>query len=147
VKYALNRDTILLYPKISESGVKTIVYEVNQIYEIDETPKNIIRENCLEYGSTLEGRKEHSRVLTNSRSKLPIIVKEDEKMIIFPIKSMRKCSCGWVNSRNRKYLNALKDGKFLVKSYHDDIVDLNVSKEVLDNQVLRSAFLYWRYFK
>ncbi len=145
--YELSSDTILLYPKQTEKGISTIVYETGQILEFDGSPYRIIKQNCLKNGSNYEGRKAHARSLINTNAKLPIVVREDEKLIYFPIKSVRNWDCAWINFDNHRLIKAIRDGRFKIESSEEVEVDLNASNFIFSNQVLKSAFLYCEYFR
>jgi competence protein ComK len=147
VNYALTKDTILLYPKETATGVSTIVYEKERVIEVMDTPKKIIRDNCLMNGSNLEGRKAHSRKLINVHCKIPIIIKELDKMIVFPLRSIRKSNCGWINFSNHRLIKYISDGKFVISSVKEYEITLDVSRQVISNQVQKSALLYCEYFK
>lgn len=145
--YELSNDTILLYPKQTASGLTTVVYERNRILEFDGSPHKIIKQNCLKNGSNYEGRKAHAKSLMKTSAKLPIVVKEDDRIICFPIKSVRNWDCAWINFYNHRHISSMENGKFLVNSIEKLVIDLNASSFVFSNQVLRSAFLHCEYFR
>lgn len=145
--YILTEDTILLYPKVSEKGITTVVFEKNRIIEIMKSPKRIIKYNCLKYGSTFEGRRKHSKRLINVSSKTPIIVRESKELIMFPVQSDRNYNCCWINLSNHDLIEWRNEDNFVIKSKSEQLMNLNVSYNIMTNQIKNGALLYYTYFK
>ena len=77
--YIINVETLLILPY---GKGRSIVYEMDETLIINLDILQIIKNSCLFFGSSLEGRKEGTKYLINCEMKVPIIV-EDSKLIIF----------------------------------------------------------------
>ena len=133
ISYEINRNTMALIP-INDDQTKII--ERNRIFIINENIMNIIKNSCEYFGSSYLGTKK----LTGITHKSPIIIEESNNLIYFPTESPRLNSCSWIGFNNIKnYIN--NNGKATIIFDNDKVLDLNISYNSLDNQVLRSSKL------
>jgi competence protein ComK len=137
ISYEINRNTMALIP-ISDD--QTEIIEKDNNFIINENIMEIIKNSCEYFGSSYLGRKEGTRNLTGITHKSPIIIEETNKLIYFPTESPRLNSCSWIGFNNiKRYIN--NNGKATIIFDNDKILDLNISYNVLDNQILRSSKL------
>ena len=137
ISYEINRNTMALIP-ISDDQTKII--ERSRIFIIDENIMDIIKNSCEYFGSSYLGRKEGTKKLTGITHKSPIIIEESNNLIYFPTESPRLNSCSWISFNNIKnYIN--NNGKSTIIFDNDKVLDLDISYNSLDNQVLRSSKL------
>ncbi len=88
-KYLITKDTIGLLKK----GNKTIIYNVNKIEVINKNINYILEYNCKYYGSTFLGRKKFAQNVLNIKYKVPIIIDDDNNIILLQLNSLRKDEC------------------------------------------------------
>ena len=96
--YEINEDTLAIisnYPN-------TKIYEGNKSYLIKDNTLNIIKKSCEYFGSTFEGRRRGTRILTGYSTKSPIIIEESKDIIFFPTSSPRSKNCSWISLNNVK---------------------------------------------
>ena len=137
ISYEININTMALIP-ISENQTEIIERDNNFI--VNENIMDIIKNSCEYFGSSYLGRKEGTKKLTGITHKSPIIIEESNKLIYFPTESPRLNSCSWIGFNNiKRYIN--NNGKATIIFDNDKILDLNISYNSLDNQVLRSSKL------
>ena len=135
--YEINQDTLAIIPKTNK---KTIVYEKDRNYVINNNVDKIMEDSCRYYGSTFKGRQSGAKSLINITHKVPIIVEETNDLIFFPTASPRLNSCSWISLNNIKYYErdmrgckiTFKDGKSVI---------LPISYGIINNQILRSSRL------
>ncbi len=134
--YEVNKDTVALIPKDG----KTIVYEVDKSFVINNKPLKIMEESCEYFGSSLVGRQVGTSKLIGFTHKVPIIVEESFDLIFFPTLSPNNKDCSWIS-----YSHILKP----IKHENNTILELkngkkimvNVSSSIIDNQLYRSSRL------
>ena len=100
--YILNQNTIAVLKQKN----KTIIFDVENIRVINKNIKRVIRDNCLLYGSTSDGRIKSAKNLINSHYKLPIII--NSNIILIGLNSIRKDTCLFLVLNkiiNYKYIN------------------------------------------
>ena len=85
--YIFNKNTIA----VLKSKKKTVIIDVDNIRVINKNINKIINNNCLLYGSSLNGRKEYARVILNKTYKLPIFI--NDNIMLLQINSIRDKNC------------------------------------------------------
>ncbi len=135
-RYEINDKTIALYGMNN----KTRVYEENKNFVVDKTTYEIMEDSCAYFGSSLEGRKKGTNNLIGVNYKAPIIVEESNDLIFFPTSSPKIKSCSWLRSNkiNRYYY---KNNRLIVEFKNGDKIPLDITYDILDNQVIRSIRL------
>ena len=135
-KYAINNKTIALY----SMNTKTRVYEEKYNFVVNQTSREIMEESCAYFGSSLDGRKKGTKALLGSTYKPPIIVSESNNLIFFPTSSPKGKNCSWLRlDRVKSYY--YRNNHLVVEFKNGDKILLNVSYELLNNQVLKSSRL------
>lgn len=54
---------------------------------------------CLQHGSTLRGRLEASRYILHSHQRVPVLISEATKVLMFPCKALSSKENVWINYR------------------------------------------------
>ena len=132
--YIVNVETLLLIPVDSN---KTKVFELDQELFVKKGIMEIIKDSCLFFGSSFEGRKEGTKALLKCGIKVPIIIEDSRNLILFPTLSFKNEKNIWVVYNNlvdyKKY--DLDNTLFLFKNNND--IKVNVRFNIVDNQVVR----------
>ena len=134
--YEVNKNTVALIPKEN----KTVVYELDNVFEVSQSPLKIMESSCEYFGSSFEGRQVGTSKMIGFTHKVPIIVEESFDLIFFPTLSPKNNECSWIS-----YAHVFKPDKFKDKS----IVELkngkkllvDVSPSIIDNQLYRCSRL------
>lgn len=135
--YEINVQTLAIIP-LKEGKSKVI--EENNSYIVNKTPMKIIDNSCKFFGSSYEGRFSGTKTLTGITHKSPIIIEESRKMIFFPTKSPRLDSCIWISFNN--ILNyEQKENNSIIKFCCGKVLELDISYNIIDNQILRATRL------
>ncbi len=132
--YIVNLETLLLIP-VDDN--KTKVFEMEEEFLVKKNIMTIIKDSCLFFGSSFEGRKEGTKYLLNCGIKVPIIIEDSRSLILFPTLSFKNERNVWVVYNNlldyKKY--DLDNTLFLFKNNND--IKVNVKYNIVDNQVVR----------
>ena len=136
-KYEINSSTCALIPN---DDFSTRIIETQNIINIPYSTSNIIEYSCAYYGSSFKGRLNGSKCALGSKYKLPIIIEESREIIFFPTTSYESNNCAWISLKNisdyKKEANRVK-----VLFQNNTFIDLNISYESFENQVLRATKL------
>ena len=135
--YIINKNTLAILPM---GDSYSTVYELNIIKIIRNRPNNIINYNCEIHGSSLNGRLRGTECLTGYLYKAPINI--DDNLVFFPTTSPRLKECSWIslnNLKNIKYDNLEHSTK--VNFINNKNIDFKLSKNVLNNQILKANLL------
>lgn len=135
-KYEINDKTVALY----SMNNKTRVYEEDKNFIVDAPTNEIMEESCSYFGSSMEGRKKGTHHLIGVNYKAPIIVEESKDLIFFPTTSPKLKTCSWLRSNkiDRYYY---KNGHLVVEFKNGDKILLNISYDMINNQILRATRL------
>lgn len=132
--YIINIETLLIIPY---GRGKSKIFENDRNFVVNETTSNILKNSCLFFGASIEGRRDAVKQILGVDMKVPIIVENIKDMIFFPVSDCIKKNSTWIS-----YQNLLKYSKFnefstvlYFKSGKKNRVD--VKYNLIDNQVLR----------
>lgn len=137
--YMITDDTLAIIPF---GRGKSTILEMNDVFDVELSPRMILKKNSLMYGCSYDGRKESYNYVTGSCYKSPIILSEKNCLLLFPTASPRVNTCSWINLVNIK--NILKDGRTgygLIEFKNGYILELDISFYVLNNQYNRALRL------
>lgn len=137
--YIISKKTLAILPCGDNIS---LVYDDKDMFIVNDSPNNIIKKNCLRYGSTFSGRLKSAEVITGSRYKTPIVVSGSRMLIFFPTSSSRLKTVAWINMMNvdRAYYNVLKH--VTVIAFNNDVlIDFDVSLNIINNQIFKSMQL------
>ena len=138
-EYEINNETLAIIPK---SKNKSIVYEKDNNYVVEESTEKIMEDSCVYFGSSLKGRQDGSKKILNTNHKVPIVIEETSKIIFFPTASPRLEKCSWINLNNIvKYEKHDKGCKITFKD--KKVVILPISYGMINNQILRASRLQY----
>ena len=136
-EYFINEDTLILLPKNTNV---TKIYELETEYIINKNVFEIVEESCQYYGSTYNGRYISAKKTLQMDYKLPIIIDEFKEVILFPTCSPKLDTCVWICVNNVE--NYYKKGnKSIIKFSNNMEKEINLSINVLENQILRATML------
>lgn len=136
--YLINKETYYLYENvdklvINEHGVELEFAEQNL--------ENIIDDSCKYFGSSYKGRIEGSKNMINSKYRVPIIVSEKNKILVFPVSGYKLNEIIWFNYFN--IIKYYKEKDKLVVLFSNGIkYSFNISYTIFNNQVLKSSHLW-----
>lgn len=137
IKYEVNSQTIALIP-INKNQTKIIEEDRNLI--INDSAFQIIKNSCMYFGSSYEGRHQATKSLIGVSHKSPIIIEESRMLIFFPTTSPRLENCSWFNFKKLSAYFA-KDHKTFLTMKNGHNIELDISYGTIDNQILRSSYL------
>ncbi len=135
--YEINKDTVALIPKDSKH---TIVYEVDNSFEVNKSALKIVEESCEYFGSSLEGRQVGTSKLIGYTHKVPVIIEESFDLIFFPTLSPKNNECSWLAYDHIYKPDKFKD-KTIIELKNGKKLLVDVSTAIIDNQLYRCSRL------
>lgn len=135
--YEINSETLALVPI---NSTKTKIYELDNEFIVNNNCLKIMENSCEYFGSSLTGRQQGTKKLIGVTHKSPIIVEESRNLIFFPTSSPRLKTCCWISLNNLENV-IKKHGNSLLKFKKDKKLYLEISYNILDNQILRATRL------
>lgn len=137
--YEINAETLAIIPY---GRGRSKVYERNDEFIVDMLPLNIIKNSCLFFGSSFEGRKKAAKEILSIEMKVPIIIEESRKIIFFPVID-NSDSTSWISFQN--LVNYSRLGNLSTRLYfgQDVSITVDVRYNLVDNQFIRSLKFYF----
>ena len=132
--YEINGETILIVP-LGKNQSK--VYEFGGEYIVQQQPLTIIKDSCLYFGSSYEGRKEGTKSLIGIDMKVPIVIEDSKNMIFFPTSSCVNQSSIWISYQNLLKYSKLNEYFTLLYFKNNKSLRVEARYNLIDNQIIR----------
>ena len=133
-EYIVNYETLVIMPIDTN---KSKVYEYDDVFIVNMDVNQIIKNSCLYFGSSLEGRKEGTKHLINCEMKLPIIVEDSQSLIFFPTSSYRNNKNVWISYNNLLKYTKIDNKNTMLYFKQNNNINLLVKYNIIDNQIIR----------
>ena len=132
--YIVNYETLMIVPF---GKGKSKVFERDDEFIVNMSVFSIIKDSCLFFGSSFDGRREGTKAILNCDIKVPIIIEDSKNLIFFPTSSYRDDKTVWIS-----YNNLLKHTKYnvdetLLNFIGNIDIKVNVRYNRIDNQIIR----------
>lgn len=136
-EYEINENTYAII--YIEEDVSKVIEKTNEVL-VNLSPNKIVENSCEYFGSTLSGRQKGSYSLINITHKVPVIIEESKEIIFFPTVSPRLKDCSWISIKNiTDYYE--KDDKVFINFERNKTINLDLSYNIISNQILRASRL------
>ena|SRR5574344_1819220 len=135
--YEISDDTLAI---ISKDDNKTMVYEKNDKFLVDQSSNKIMENSCEYFGSTLIGRQNGTTSIMGITHKVPVIIEESNNLIFFPTSSPRLKNCSWISLNNILEYEK-RNNQCIIKFKDNRVIKLNTSYGIINNQILRASRL------
>lgn len=138
MKYEISRGTLAIVPNSEENS---LVYEDDSRYIVNETPFKIMEESCKYFGSTYDGRKDSAKAILGAEYKVPIIVEENNNIIVFPTTSPSSADCVWISLGRIKIFEKIDSSNTKIIFDNNREIIVPCSYRTIENQVSRASSL------
>ena len=135
--YIINDETLLLIPYFYNGANITKVYEFDEELLVEKLPYEIIKESCLFFDSSFEGRRDGTMALINCKMKVPVIIEESRKILFFPTCSIENSNNMWISYNNMINFNKVDSKETVINFKKNKSIMVNVKYNLIDNQFVR----------
>lgn len=132
--YEINVETLLIVP-IGKG--KSKVYEYGGDYVVNMSPLAIIKNSCLYFGSSYEGRKEAIKSMIGIDMKVPIVIEDGKNIIFFPTSSCVNRSSIWVSYQNLLKYSKVDEFSTVLYFRNNKSIQVDTKYNLIDNQIIR----------
>ena len=138
MNYEISRGTLAIVPN---EGNSSMIYEDETQYIVPEKPFKIMEDSCKYFGSTYEGRKNGARDILGAEYKVPIVVEDENNLIVFPTTSPLAEDCVWISLKRVKNIekNDFNTTKVIFDNNTEIVVDC--SYRTMEDQLSRASRL------
>lgn len=145
-KYIMNETTIGMIPA-RKIEYDTIVIEGENLLYIRQTPLDIIKQSCIHYWSTYEGRREAVMHHTGFKEKVPIPINPKRGIIAIPTHGIKHIDCCWLMHDHILHYEPIKNDpkyKTTVIFTNRRNIKLDVSIRSFQTQIKRAFEIKYR---
>lgn len=132
--YEINVETLLIIPLGKN---KSKVYEYDSEYEVNMSPLAIIKNSCLYFGSSYEGRRDAVKEIIGIDMKVPIIVEDGRNIIFFPTSSCINRNSIWISYQNLLKYSKVDEFSTVLYFNGNKSIKVNTKYNLIDNQIIR----------
>ncbi len=132
--YDINSETLIIEP-IDKKTSKVV--ELHSSFIVHKSCLSILKESCLFFGSSYEGRVDSTRNFLDCKAKVPIIIEESRNIIFFPTSSIKNDDCVWISYQNLLKYSRNNDYSTVLYFHNNISIIVNVRYNVIDNQIIR----------
>lgn len=132
--YEINSETLMIVPF---GRGKSKVYEFDGDYTVNMSSLSIIKNSCLYFGCSYEGRKEGTKSLIGIDMKVPIVIEDSKNMIFFPTSSCVNQSSIWISYQNLLKYSKLNEYFTLLYFKNNKSLRVEARYNLIDNQIIR----------
>lgn len=141
--YKVNEQTVALLPAFHASYC-TIVWEIDRILYVEQTPLQIITSSCLHSGASYDGRRSAVIHLTGLKKKVPIPINPENNIYAFPSHSGNHKLCHWLffnHIVSIEEVSPFKDPEYrsMVVFTNDQKLMMRLTTRVLQMQLYRTS--------
>jgi competence protein ComK len=132
--YIINYETLAIVPNDNNSS---IIYEEDNDFVVRKDCFSIVKDSCLYFGSTFEGRKCGAKDYLNCQFKVPIIIEDSKNLIVFPTSSYRRKDTIWIAYQNLLDYKKSDVNDTILYFKNSSTLKINVKYNIIDNQFIR----------
>ena len=138
MNYEISRGTLAIVPN---EGDSSMIYEDETSYIVPERPFKIMEDSCKYFGSTYEGRKNGARDILGAEYKVPIVVEDENNLIVFPTTSPLAEDCVWISLKRVKNIEKTDFNTTKVIFDNNTEIVVDCSYRTMENQLSRASRL------
>ncbi|WP_407270111.1 competence protein ComK [Radiobacillus sp. PE A8.2] len=141
--YMINSSTMAILP-VRNINYDTIIYERDRTLFIRKTPLQLIKQACLQYGASYDGRRAAVMHLLGSKKKVPIPISVSSGIYAFPTQSPNQFDCTWIfysHVSRIRVIRPLPNSNYQASIVFqtDQLLDMKESYYLLEKQMHRTA--------
>jgi competence protein ComK len=136
--YIVNPKTVAILSHFDIQNQTKVIDEDGEFY-MGKKPIQLIKDSCLEYRSTYEGRRKAVMHHMNFTQKVPIPINPRDKIYVFPTHAPDQFECMWIVYNNVKRVVSNSKGGPLIIFKNGQTIEAGVSIYTLQRQMERTA--------
>lgn len=138
--YEITPLTLAVMPKQNQNGtISAYILEESRDYIIDYSPKKVIDAACKYFGSSLKGRIDGTKDISNITHKPPIAIDPASGMYFFPTNSPVNSKCTWIAHSHLESMNSIDIQQTEITFKNGKSIIVDVSYGSIMNQIQRTA--------
>ncbi|MEF9966962.1 MAG: competence protein ComK [Longicatena sp.] len=127
---------IYMIRQVGNTNIIEIMKENAPLRMMNQTSVEFMNQWCLYHGSTFDGRRVACAQQMMIKQKVPILISEQTRDILFPTKSMEHDDCIWINYQGITEIKKMKT-KTMIIFRNDKKVVLDIDIRCMRRQLER----------
>lgn len=136
--YEINVETLLIVPYERR---KSKVYEYDDEFIVNMSPLEIIKNSCLYFGCSYDGRRDGVKSIIGVDMKVPILIEDSKHIIFFPTSSCINQSSIWISYQNLLKYSKVDEFSTMLYFRNNKNIKVTTKYNLIDNQVIRCVKL------
>ena len=132
--YEINVETLLILPFGKE---KSKIYELDGDFIVNKSPLAIIKDSCLYFGCTYEGRRDSVKQILGVDMKVPILIEDSKNLIFFPTSSCINKNSIWISYKNLLKYSKFNEFSTVLYFRNNQKIKIDTKYNLIDNQIIR----------
>ncbi|WP_047982620.1 competence protein ComK [Ornithinibacillus contaminans] len=147
-QYQIHEKTMALIPA-KHIDYATIAIEQDQKLFINQNPKQIMKQNCLDHLASFEGRRDAVTHQIGYKRKVPIAINPSRNLFTFPTHSPDNHNCHWIFYHHILKISAStkSPNHSIITFTSGEQLQVRISFYVLEKQIHRTAMCVFRFGK
>jgi competence protein ComK len=134
----ISSDTMAIIPIVDEKYQAKIINTNGEVLS-KKTPLTLIKEACMEGGSTYIGRRKAMSRIAGVAQRVPIPISPIHKMYAFPTHSPGKWECSWIFFFHVKDCVTNESGGATILFQNGEKLSLDITQLSVERQMQRTA--------
>lgn len=140
INYEITPLTLAIIPKENQNGTfSSSILETTREYVIHDSPRKVMDDACKYFGSSLKGRIDGTRDVSNITHKPPIAIDPTSGIYFFPTASPTNAKCIWVSHSHYDYIKSIDAKHTEIYFTNGKSIIVQASYGSLMNQINRTA--------
>jgi len=135
MKYEVSKGTLAIVPNEKNTS---LVLEDEERYIVNNNPFEIMEESCKYFGSTYQGRKQAAKEILGAEYKVPIVVQDEDNLIVFPTTSPDSNDCVWISLKRVTKIEKIDANNTKIIFDNNKEIIVNCSFRSIENQLSRA---------
>lgn len=143
--YIINEYTMAILPYYTSDGdLCSIVLDKYRVMRVAKSPKKIVKDSCIFYGSDMNGRMISASAILPSKKMVPIMISVAHKLCMVPLSSPHATKCIWIAYQHVIDIFPSKDQSIILFTNYKK-AKVEVTRKTLDTKLDIAARLVSTY--
>lgn len=144
-EYAIGSDTIIILPEFDDNGfLNSLICKKDGVSKAGLSPYNLIDTNLRYRGSSMRGALEGAQTILEKMNMNPLILDQEQDIILFPCRSPYREDCVWLALRHIKHYKAAGKTRTQIELSNGSTIVIDVSKLAFEKKMQRAYELRFK---
>lgn len=144
-EYVISSETIVILPDYNENGyLHSLLCTKDGFSKVGLSPYNLIDTNLRFRGSSMRGALEGAQAILGKMNMNPLILDQEQGIILFPCRSPQREDCVWLSLQHVKQYKTAGKTRTRVELSNGSTIIIDVSKLTFEKKMQRAYELRFK---